>query len=89
MSDNTSIYIRYNKKNAVFVVYHAQWGDEEETAEAESFGTQFHALRHAVQMYNNLKKEFRAPEYGITPLYDPLNLTDAEQSTLEEWIGVP
>ena len=101
MKETTSIIIRYNKHNAVWEVSQNisagqditldQWFEaaKENSENAEKFGTQSRALAFAVTLYNEMKDEGRAPEGGIKPLYDPLNLSDLKQLTLETWTGVP
>tara|TARA_B100001769_G_C22065405_1_gene573246 strand:- start:859 stop:1251 length:393 start_codon:yes stop_codon:yes gene_type:complete len=88
MSDNTSIFVRYNKEKMVFGVVHASWdaqNDNEIWEEAETFQQEGAALKHAAQMHLSLRTNGVSPEYGITPLYDPRNLLPREQKTLSEW----
>ena len=89
MSDNTSIFVRYNMERALFEVAHLQWDeqlDESNWEDAESFGLQTIAMRYAVETYV-LKETGVTPEYGITPMYDPRNLVPTEQTRLDTWTG--
>jgi hypothetical protein len=88
MSDNTSIFVRYNKIKMGFEIVHASWdakNDSEVWEEAELFQLETTALKFAVQKHLSLKTNGVPPEYGITPLYDPNNLLPREQKTLNEW----
>ena len=90
MSDNTTIFVKYNTERHIFEVAHMYWdahGDDEEWEAAETFGTESLALRFAVASYNLLRENGVPPEYGITPLYDANHLIPSEQKTLAEWIG--
>ena len=90
MSDNTSIFVRYNMERALFEVAHLQWDeqlDESNWEDAESFGLQSKAMRYAVETYVLLKETGVTPEYGITPMYDPKNLVPSEQTRLDTWTG--
>jgi hypothetical protein len=88
MSDNTSIFVRYNKIKMGFEVVHVSWdaqNDNEVWEEAELFQQETAALKFAVQKHLSLKASGVSPEYGITPLYDPQNLLPREQKTLSNW----
>ena len=88
MSDNTSIFVRYNKQKMGFEVMHTGWDaqdDEGEWANAEFFPTESLALKAAVQLHVMLSSSGLPPEYGMTPLYDPHNLLPKDQLTLTEW----
>jgi hypothetical protein len=88
MSDNTSIFVRYNKQKMGFEVMHTGWDaqdDEGEWANAEFFPTESLALKGAVAIYVMLSSSGLSPEYGVTPLYDPQNLLPKDQLTLTEW----
>ena len=90
MSDNTTIFVKYNIERHVFEVAHMAWdthGDNEEWEAAEIFGTESLALRFAVASYNLLRETGVPPEYGITPLYDANHLIPSEQRKLTEWSG--
>ena len=89
MSDNTSIFVRYNKTKMVFEVVHAEWNapnDNEIWEEAETFRQEGAALKYAVQKHLSLRTSGVSPEYVITPLYNPNNLIPREQLTLSEWL---
>jgi len=88
MSDNTSIFVRYDKQKMIFEVMHMSWDaqdDEEEWANAEVFPQESMALKAAVQIHVMLSSSGLTPEYGVTPLYDPHNLLPKDQLTLTEW----
>ena len=88
MSDNTSIFVRYNKLKMGFEVVHASWdaqNDNEIWEEAETFQQECAALKYAVQKHLSLRTSGVSPEYGITPLYNPKNLLPREQKTLNDW----
>ena len=89
MSDNTSVFIKYNKIKMAFGVVHASWdaqNDNEVWEEADMFQSETAALKFAVQKHLCLKASGVSPEYGITPLYNPRNLIPKEQKTLYEWL---
>ena len=88
MSDDTSVFVRYNKIKMGFEVIHASWdaqNDNEVWEDAEHFALETAALKFAVQKHISLKASGVTPEYGITPLYDPDNLLPREQRTLTDW----
>tara|TARA_B100000029_G_scaffold387986_1_gene384055 strand:- start:24630 stop:24923 length:294 start_codon:yes stop_codon:yes gene_type:complete len=88
MSDNTSIFVKYNKQKMGFEVKHMSWdaqNDEGEWADADLYPTESLALKAAVQVHAMLNSSGLPPEYGITPLYDPHNLLPKDQLTLTEW----
>ena len=90
MSDDTTIYVRYNKERHLFEVAHMAWDTHEHDEEweaAETFGIESLALRFAVASYNLLRETGVPPEYGITPLYDANHLIPSEQRKLTEWSG--
>jgi hypothetical protein len=89
MSDNTSIFVRYTRKRHEFEVAHLEMGeqfDEPCWIDCATFRTESTALKSAVNLYVNLLHDDRAPEYGITPLYDADNLIPKEQKTLKSWV---
>ena len=90
MSDNTSIFVRYNKTEMGFEVIHASWDaqdDNEIWEDADLFQLETAALKFAVHKHLSLRTSGVSPEYGITPLYDPANLLERDQTTLSEWVG--
>jgi hypothetical protein len=88
MSNDTSIFVRYNKNKMGFEVLHASWdaqNDNEVWENADYFMQEITALKFAVQKHFSLKASGVTPEYGITPLYNPHNLLPRDQKTLTDW----
>ena len=88
MSDNTAIFIQYDKERMGFQVAHVDEhlaAADETWDDSELFRLESTALKNAVLMYIALQQEFRPPEYGIVPLYDPSNLLSRFQTALTEY----
>ena len=78
----------YDKHKMGFQVAHVEEhlaAEEETWKDSELFRLESTALKNAVQMYTILQQEFRPPEYGIVPLYDPKNLLCRFQTTLIQY----
>ena len=88
MSDNTGIFIMYDKHKMGFQVAHVEEhlaAEDKTWKDSELFRLESAALKNAVQIYINLQQDFRPPEYGIVPLYDPKNLLSRFQTTLIQY----
>ena len=90
MSDNTGIYMIYNKSQREYGIIHTQniedQDEDEVWTECQNFQLFSQAMKQAFDLFNELKSEHRPPEYGIIPMFDRNNLRGEGQTTLMSFI---